>query len=243
MAKQSGLGDNLYIAGYDVSGDVSTVSPIASRSGQLDVTAISASGHERIHSHVDGEIGFTSFFNDATDQEHDALKAKGSGADRIVTYLHGSAIGNAAAGLTSKQINYDMSRGADGSLTFGIQCLADGYGLDHCKQLTAGKRTDTSATGTGTSLDNAASSALGLVAYLQVFEFTGTSVTVTIQHSTDDSAWANLISFTAATAVGAERITTAALTTSVNRYLRVITTGTFSNAVFTVCASRDLYAL
>jgi hypothetical protein len=44
--------------------------------------------------------------------------------------------------------------------------------------------------------------------------------------------------FTAATGVGAQRIQTARGQT-VERYLRVVTTGTFSNAVFAVSVARN----
>ena len=245
MAKQSGLGDQLFIAGYDISGDVSTVA-LRKPSGVLDTTAINASGHERIYSTVDGAIDFTTFFNDATlaggatNQEHFVLAAKGSGADRIVTYFHGSAIGNMAAGMTSKQINYDGTRGQDGSFTFNIQALANATGLDYGEMLTAGKRTDTSATN-GSSHNYGAATANGLVAYLQVFSFSGTSCTVKIQQSSDNGggdAFADLITFTAATGITSERKTTAAVTTAVEQYLRVVTTGTFSSCVFAVMASR-----
>lgn len=242
MAKQNGLGDQLFISGYDISGDVGTVGRIAKPSPQLDVTAINASGHERIYAHVDGAIDFTAFFNDATsptNQEHAALKAKGSGADQIVTYFHGSTIGNMAAGLVAKQINYDGTRAADGSLTFNVQALANAKGLDFGEMLTAGKRTDSAATN-GSGLDGLAASANGLVAYLQVFAFSGTSVTVKVQMD-DNSGFlspTDLLTFTAANGVTAERKVTAAVDTAVERYLRVVTTGTFSNAVFAVMASR-----
>ena len=62
--------------------------------------------------------------------------------------------------------------------------------------LTPGVRTDTSAAA-GTDLDNAASSAFGGQAYLQVTAFTGTDVTITLKHSTDNSTYTSLIAFTA----------------------------------------------
>lgn len=245
MAKQNGLGDLLFLDGYDVSGDVGSVERIAFPSRVLDVTAINASGMERIHSHVDGEISFRQFFNDAAAAEHEVLRAKGSGADRIATYFHGSTLGNVTAGLVAKQVNYDWERSADGALLGSTQLLGNKYGLEYGVMLTAGKRTDTTATN-GTGVDNGAATALGLAAYLQVFAFTGTSVTVTLQESSDDAAgdpYAAVTggAFTAATAIGAQRIVTG-LTLAVERYLRVVTTGTFSNAVFAVCATRYPYA-
>lgn len=239
MAKKSGLGAALYLDGYDISGDVSAINTMRNTSGVLDVTGIDKSGHERIYSHVDGEMAFTTFFNDEAGALHEVLKAKGSGADRIVTFHQGGAIGDMAAGLVAKQVNYDGTRGADGSFTYNVQCLSSGYGLDFGEALTAGKRTDTTGTN-GSGLDGGGATAAGLAAYLQVFEFTGTSVTVKVQMD-DNSGFTSptdLITFTAASGVTAERKATSTLTTAVERYLRVVTTGTFSNAVFSVCATR-----
>lgn len=247
MAKSTGLGDQLFVDGYDLSGDVGAITRIANPSQALNVTAVNATAMERIHGHYDGEIAFTSFLNDAAGHEHLILRGKSSGVDRQALYFRGSAIGNVGAALVAKQINYDPNRGADGSLISNIQCLGNLYGLDWGYQLTAGKRTDTTATN-GTSLDNAAASATGLVAYLQVFSVTGTSVTVKIQESSDNAVgdpFADIVTFTAVAgaAVGFERKALAALTTPAERYLRVVTTGTFSNAVFAVLVSRNPYQL
>jgi hypothetical protein len=63
------------------------------------------------------------------------------------------------------------------------------------------------------------------------------SITVAIEDSANNSAWAALASatFVAATAVGSQRITAGPTSTAtVRRYVRVVTTGTFSNAIFGV---------
>src|SRR6266540_1571321 len=95
----------------------------------------------------------------------------------------------------------------------------------------------------GTGVDAGASSAFGLQAYLQVFAFTGTSVTVKLQESSDNAVgdpYADVVggAFTAATGITSQRIeTTRSLT--VKRYLRVVTTGVFSNAVFAVMVAKN----
>lgn len=230
--------------GVDLSGDIGSVQRIGAPSGTLDTTAINKSAHERIYGQFDGEIAFNAFFNDAAAQEHATLKAKGSGADRILSYFHGSGIGEMAAGLVAKQMNYDGNRAADGAFTFDAQTLGNGYGLDYGEQLTAGKRTDTGATN-GTALDNTATpgaTAFGLAAYLHIFSFTGTSITVTIQESSDDAVgdpYAAVTggAFAAASAVGSQRIVTS-LTQSIERYLRVVSAGTFNPCTFAVMATR-----
>lgn len=93
------------------------------------------------------------------------------------------------------------------------------------------------AGGNGSSVDNAALSSNGGAAVLHVTGFTGTSVTVKVQHSTNNSTWVDLVTFTAATAAGGQHIEVAAGTT-VNRYLRATWSGTFSSARFAVGFAR-----
>jgi hypothetical protein len=241
VAKQSGLGDNFYFDGVDLSGDVGAVQTIRDAGALLDSTAIDKSAMERMVGLADSEISFNAFFNDAAAAAHVTLRNPAS-TDIIATYARGTTLGNPGACHVAKQVNYDPSRGADGSLVFTIQTLgSNGDGLRWGRQITAGKRTDGSATN-GASIDDAAASSFGLVAYLHVFAFTGTSVTVKLQESSDDGsgdAFADVTGggFTAATGVTSERIATAT-NLSVERYLRCVTTGTFSNAVFSVVVAR-----
>lgn len=80
----------------------------------------------------------------------------------------------------------------------------------------------------------------GAQGYLQVTAFSGTSVTVTIQHSADNSSWSTLIAFTAVTA--APNFQRVAVSGTVSRYLRAISTGTFSAASFATAAMANVTA-
>ena len=240
MAKQSGLGDNLYIDGYDVSGDIGAVNRIAGGLvGTQDVTGINKFAMERIGLARDGGIDYTSFFNPATDQAHDVLSTLPT-TDRIVTYCRGTTLGKPAACVTSKQLNYDGNRADDGAYTLQTQTQANGFGLQWGNQLTAGKRTDTGATN-GTGVDFTASYAFGLVAWVHVFSFTGTDATIKLQESSDNGGadpFADVTggAFTQVTAARTkERIATSASQT-IERYLRVVTTttGGFSEMTFAV---------
>jgi len=84
--------------------------------------------------------------------------------------------------------------------------------------------------------------AWGAQAYLQLTQFTGTSVTVTVQHAPDNSTWTTLMAFTAATAAPYTQRVATSNSTTVARYLRVITTGTFTSATFAVGLNRNLAA-
>jgi hypothetical protein len=244
MAKQAGLNDKLLVDGYNLSGDIGSASRIGSNSDVFDVSAINVSAYERILGKADGAIEFNAFFNKATDQEHLILRAKRSGANAVCCYLHDEAIGDWGAGIVAKQVNYDPSRPADGSLTIDVQMIGALYGLDHGEQLTAGLRTDTEATN-GASHNNGAASSRGLSAYLQVTAFTGTDVTMTIQQSSDNGsgdAFAAVTggAFTQVTGVTAERIVTS-LTQAIEQYLRVVTStsGGVTSVTFSVIVCRS----
>lgn len=84
----------------------------------------------------------------------------------------------------------------------------------------------------------------GLSAYLQVLAVTGTSVTVKLQDcEKSGGTYADITgaAFTAATALGTERIQTTA-TRTVRRWVKVTTTGTFNPATFAVGFARHLSA-
>ena len=145
-----------------------------------------------------------------------------------------------SAATIAKQINYDPTRAADGSLTIAVQALSNAYGLEWGKQLTAGIRTDTGATN-GTGVDSGAAGTVGLQAWLHVTAFTGTDVTIKLQESSDDGsgdAYADVTggAFTQVTSgPTSERIATSA-SQAVEQYLRVVTTttGGFSSLSFAV---------
>lgn len=242
MAKSSGLGDHLVIDGQDISGDVNSLSSIHGGPAAWDVTGIDKSAVERIGLERDGGLGFVAFHNPGVLSTHVKLAALPL-TDRLVTYLRGTVLGNDAANCIGKQINYDPTRGADGSLTFAVDVQADGFGLEWGLQYTAGFRTDTTATN-GTALDYGAVSTLfGMQAYLHVTSVVGTSVVVKLQDSADNVTFADItgLTFTAVTPGGAptaQRVATANNAT-IRRYVRAATTGTFTSAVFQVSAQRN----
>jgi hypothetical protein len=241
MAKQGGLGDNLYVGGNDLSGDVQQVK-VASPIATLDGTDITQSGNARLFGHRDGNMDFTVFYDVLV--AHPVLSALPT-ADTLMTYCRGTTLGAPAACLQAKQINYDGNRGTDGSYLFTVQGQGDGFGLEWGNLLTAGLRTDTAATN-GTSLDQLASTSFGAQAYLQVTAFTGTDITVKIQDSADNSSFADVsgLAFTATTAAATWQRISISNAATLRRYVRVATTtsGGFTSATFAVVLSRNTLA-
>lgn len=243
MTKATGLGTYLLVSGTDISGDTNSIAKLNGGPAAEDVTSIDKSAFERLGGLRDGGLSWVSYFDPVT--SHPLLSALPT-ADIHAMILFTQTLGGAGAGIIAKQINYDGTREKSGAFKLAVDAQGNGFGLEHGVQLTAGMRSDTAATN-GASVDYGAgvgTTAFGLQMYVQLLSFTGTSVTVKIQSSTDDGAgdaFADIAGATsgALSAVGAVRAATAT-NASVERYLRVVTTGTFSQATFAVVAVRNL---
>lgn len=243
MSKQSGLGDQLFIGGYDVGGDINAIASLSTPRATLPATGITKSAMERMFGARDGMAEFTSYWNDATDQVFDALSVLPR-TDVNVMYCRGEGIGNEAFCIVGKQLNYDPNRGDDGSLIQSTTVNGSGYGADWCDQLTAGKDTHASGAST-TAVDLGAAQANGFQAYLQVFSLGSGEAEITIETSSDNGsadAFAALTdgAFTNVTDRTTERIQSASATEAVERYVRVTTSGTFTDLVFAVAINVNL---
>jgi len=232
MAKSAGLNSSFFLGGFDISGDVSAIDRIAGPRTTYDVTAINVSATERIYGRGDAEIDFTTFFNDASGQEHLALRGLPR-TDVIALACLQSTAGDVCAFTEGKQIDYNWSRPDDGSLTGKVSVRGDGAALEWGTLVIA--KSTVEGTGNSASQDNGASSAAGAAAVVMCTAFSGSNYTATLQDSTDDSSFATLIAFTQITAVNkAERKTVSG---TINRYTRVNHAGTFS-AVDVIVAIR-----
>lgn len=238
MAKQGGMGARLLVGGYDVSGDIQALDKISGGRALFDTTDITQSAHSRVGGQRDGSMAATTFMNAAN--AYVPLSSLPRTDTLMMFFLPTLAVGAPVACLNAKQISYDPTRAANGDLTIKTEGQGSGFGLEWGVALTAGLRTDTAATN-GASLDNAASTAFGAQAYLQVTAFTGTSVTVAVQDSADNASFANVtgLSFTAVTAAPAFQRLATANNATIRRYVRVVTTGTFNPASFAVALNRN----
>jgi hypothetical protein len=238
VSKQSGLGDRLLVGGYDISGDVQALEKVGGGPAPIDVTDITQLAHSRIGGLRDGTMSFTTFFDYLN--AHPVLAALPRG-DVAMSYLRGTTLASPAACCVAKQVNYDPTRAANGDLTLKVEGQSNGFGLQWGEQLTAGLRTDGSATA-GAFVDDLAATNFGGQAFLQVTAFTGTSVTVAVQHATTSGgAYSNVtgLAFTAVSAAPAWQRVASSSSLTINEFVKVTTTGTFSNAVFSVVFVRN----
>ena len=162
------------------------------------------------------------FYDDAVNANHDALST-GPGVSRVLCYgPAGTATGAPFTGYAgAMQIRYEriVSRAA----LHKARATYRGSGrVDEGKVLWTHKATTTSSTNSG-PIDNTASTTGGGAGYFQLSAYASavlsTSVLARVQHSSDNITYADLISFTAATAAPtAQRVETTAV---VERYVRM----------------------
>jgi hypothetical protein len=171
--------------------------------------------------------------------EHDVLKTLPN-ADIICSYFQGvtfsvSSILQPAASMVSKQTNYDPTRDSTGNLSFKVSMQANSFGLEWGQQLTSGLRVDNGpVTGTFIDLGTPNPTAFGCQAYLHLIELVGTNIDVTVQHATTSGgSYTTLVDFGSLTTIGAVRIATAN-NVNVNEFVKVVSAGTFTQAVFGV---------
>lgn len=204
---------------FDLSGFLN--SHIATSTARaLDATPYQATGKRYVSDFRDGSLQMKGFFEaDETDEDRldDVLQAAIDDAtpNPVTIAPEGdTSVGNRGLLMEAVEIQVNVEAPVAelvmNQATFRGQ-IDSGVVLAPLAAYTA--------TANGTSVDNGASSANGGVAHQHVTLVSGTSPTNTtiVQHSSDNSTFADLITFSEKTAAGSERAT---VTGTVNRYVR-----------------------
>ncbi len=235
--KDHGLGNALYVAGRDYSGETKQWD-MAGGPAPMDQTNIRELAFERIGGLISGSLKYVTHFDPLSASYLDLSTLPTT--DRIATLAHRETLGAPAASMVCKQINFDPTRDAAGAVMFSVEAQSNNSGIDWGVLATPGMRVDTVATN-GASVDHGSvpPGNFGLQAYLHVKAVTGTP-TIKLQGSSDDGvgdAYTDITggSFGVAT-VGSFKIATSR-TLAVERYLRVVTTGAFTTCTFAVSVS------
>lgn len=247
MTIDSGLGEEFAVDGHDLSGAVGGARRISSSMSPLVTNVINKKGVQRVAGLRDGGIDFDSWFDDTV--VHPVLSTLPT-TDRVATWFFGTVLGDQTASIIGQQIGYDPTRGQDGSLSLATSVLANGFALEYGHNLTGDGTTVVESQSSAGALtgftDVSAATDFGLQVYFHLFSFTGTSITLTIQDSDDDAAGDPYATVTGATSGALTtpqglRVQTSA-TENVKEWLRVISTGTFSEATFAVAVVRNTTA-
>jgi hypothetical protein len=218
--------------GYDVSSyfKESTTSRSIETS---ETTSFGSSAKTYIVGLKDGTLSLSGMFDGSTNAIDSIFNTiTGSATDSIVTVgLEGSTIGTMAHMVGVQEISYEVTSPVADVVTVSAEFQANG-GLDSGRVLAPATVVTTATTTNNTSVDNAAATTNGGVGHVHVTANANNgTTTIKVQHSTDNSTWVDLITFsTVATTVTAARRVEVAAGTTVNRYLRaqITTAGTGS---------------
>lgn len=134
MAKSTGIGDGLLVSGYDVSGDVGSISGIQTTFGEQDMTAIEMAARDRVQLVENGSFAFNNFFNDSDGEGseargvHDLLTGATPGArtTHVLSYHRGRAVGAWVANLEAQRFSYSLARTQSGSLLGTVNASSTG---------------------------------------------------------------------------------------------------------------------
>lgn len=242
-----GKNSKVYLDEFDMSAYLNSTD-INHTQDTAETTAYGATSRAYIPSQASGTLSFGGLYDAVTgagssDKEFEAIL--GSTTTPLLTVaIDGGAIGNRAVIARANETSYTLSSPvADiNSVTADFECSADptnnvDFGVASGVQLTTGASIAHGSLGALASVDNGASSTNGGAAVLHVPTNTvNGNTTIKVQHSANDSVWADLISFTA---VSSTAITSqiSAVTGTVNRYLRVTASTAGSSGAITFMVS------
>jgi hypothetical protein len=213
---------NVFIDEFDFStyfNDVSASTTVDT----AETSAFGTSAKTYLVGHRDGTVSLSGMFegtaSTGTDEFFDNALGNATKA-LVIVAPEGHSNGSGAIMLEADDTSYEVSS----AIADIVQASAEFQSTDaveHGKILSSGS--SVSATGNGTSVDNGVSSTNGGAGFLSVPVNTRNgNITVKIQHSADNSTFADLVTFTvvSSTSKTSEKVEVAEGTT-VNRYLRV----------------------
>ena len=206
----------VHCAGYDLTTDLIGVSPDTTYD-ELEAGGFTQDKWYKA-GRGDGTIQLEGFLVPATTET--AFKAIATNTEKIVSAAFGNnalpTIGNPVVNLAAQQVNYLSTPDFNGlmkvSATFkALNSITEWGNLLADATITAN--------GNQASYDAGASSSAGGIGYLHIAGLSaGDTITVVIQDSADDAAWADLITFTLdGSTITSERLTVAG---TVDRYTR-----------------------
>lgn len=204
-----------------------------------ETTAFGNSAKTYISGLKDATVSASGMFDGSANAVDVVLQAT-LGSDTLAPVLfapEGLTTGNRCYILQAKTTSYEVSSPVGDVVAVSYDAQADGGADGSVIILNATQTTSTN----GASQDNAASTTNGGMAQLHVTANTMNANTVfKLQHSANNSTWADLVTFsTVATTVTTSERSLVAKGTTVNRYLRAISTMSGTGSItFTMAFAR-----
>lgn len=227
----------LYVNGYDLTTYFNSMGVDAS-ADLPDTTTFGAYAKNYIAGIGDATFKADGFYDPTAGASADKLEqALNVFQGALSYYPYGDTSGNLGVGMyeigTKYETNSDITDANKVSAEF-----QSSKGFEPVVSVRA--LATTSAAGTSSVVDNGAATSAGAVGYLQATSCVGGTLTVKLQHSSDNSTYLDLITFTAvtnSTAGTAERVYPAG-TTTVHRYVRSTWTMPAGTAYFNTSVGR-----
>lgn len=212
---------------------------LAYQSEMLDVTVLTSTSKEFIPGQESATFNVDMLLdNAATASSQFGILYTAKSTPQVVTLApSGTARGAETWQVQSNELNFNTTAAAADVVSATVAFQSDGL-VD--PGVVIDPETAITVDTNGTSVDNTAATSNGGVAHLHVTAYSGlTSNSIILEHSTNNSVWTTLATFTLVTGTGSERLVVAPGTT-VNRYLRIRddVTGTGSCTRFVSFARR-----
>jgi hypothetical protein len=226
MAKISGKNAVILIGGYNLS-TFSSAYEVSQDAGPIEVTGFSEGSKNYIPGLPSAQMSIDMMWSSTAGEVHTALASASSTG--IVTLIpEGYSLGTASVSMPYLKTTYAPKSAPDARIDVGsivFVSSGDNVGIENGVMLAHATITNTAA---GTGVLDPTSAAVTAVcgASLHIWRAASADTyVVKVQHSTDNSTWADLITFTAnGSAITSERQSVASGT--VNKYRRVLATRT-----------------
>lgn len=234
----------LYVGGIDLSGDSRTFGSADNMFEFVDLTGWNQTVRNGLPDGVRqvGLRGYVAHFNDTATTGSYSVLASSDNASRLSLLFGGGgapAIGDPAYLLGSVQIS-DQGSIDSGAAIITADFLADARQYNAASNpagVVLHPATSLSSTTSASSVDNGGATSNGARANLHVTVTSGGTWAFTVEHSTNDSAWATLMTFSAdGSSVTSEQQSS---TGTVNQYLRVVATRTSGTVTPIVTIARQ----
>lgn len=215
----------IYLNGYDLSPYFKEVET----SGELDwadTTALGDTHKKGIPGQASAQLSGSGMHDDSAGAVVGVLTAaETDAATEVVHFVNTDAIGKFGYGMQGVENTFNVNTPVDDVAAVSMEAQSN-QGFERVVALRAKSASDTAGTASGTSVDNSVGTNAGAAGYLHLFSNGGGTVTCKVQHSTDNSSWNDLLTFTdvVGTTPTSERVQ---ISGTVNRYLRaqIIKTG------------------
>lgn len=234
----------LYVGGIDLSGDSRTFGSAENSFEGVDVTGWNQGVRNFISSgrRTVGLRGYVAHFNDTAVTGAHTVLAGSDNADRLSLLFGGGgapAIGDPAYLLGPVQLMDNASIDSEAAI-MTADFVPDARQYNDASMpwgVTLHGATSLSSTTSASSVDNEGATSNGARANLHITVSSGGTWAFTVEHSTNDSDWATLMTFSAdGSTVTSEQQSS---TGTVNQYLRVVATRTSGSVTPIVTIARQ----